>query len=103
MERQISVLEAKIDVFWKTVSIDAAKILHSPHPQHARRDELIEHFLADTLTWEELAEFAQTLRAAINDEHGLPGERMAASLLLRALEIRYGTLMYHTPPPPDGA
>lgn len=82
-------LETKVDVFWKGVGFDAAKILHSPHPEHARRDYLIERFMDERLTKEEMEELIRALIKARDDENVLKGERVAASIMLRAMEQRY--------------
>ena len=86
---RLTAVETKVEVFWKNVSYDAAKILHSPDPAHKRMDELIEKFLDDQIERDELNEFAKRLRQKKDDTGLVKGERLAAAMLLRAVEQRY--------------
>jgi hypothetical protein len=69
--------------------VDAARILHSPDPCLARRDELIEKFLAETISRTELSEFIEILQHLIDDHDAMPGDRLAASIIFRGIESRY--------------
>jgi hypothetical protein len=82
-------VEVKVDVFWQKVGKAAAEVLHSPHAEHWRRDQLIEKFQREELTWEEIQEFWTLLTAIKEDHQVLRGERLAASLVLQALAERY--------------
>lgn len=82
-------VEVKVDVFWKDVAFDAARILHTPHPENARRDYLIEQLLSQNITRSELEELVETLKKIIDEKNRVFGERMAASLLLRVLQKQY--------------
>ena len=35
LAERLARLETKVDVFWRGVSFDAARLLHSPHPEFA--------------------------------------------------------------------
>lgn len=87
---RLVVLETKIDVFWRGVSLDAAKLLHSPHEKWAERDILLERFIAGTLTMDEAAKLATMLDDILADDDGDPAEVMAASLVRRYLLAAYG-------------
>ena len=89
LEHRLTALETKVDVFWSRLAVDAAAILHSPDPRHARTDLLLEKLIDDRLTDRELAELATHLRHAVSDKTRLPGERLSAATILRALEARY--------------
>jgi hypothetical protein len=89
IRERIARMETKVEVFWKDVSFDAAKILHTPHPENARRDYLLEQFMKQEITIDELKELVDTLKAIIDQKHREFGERTAASNLLRALERQY--------------
>lgn len=89
MRERMTKVETKIEIFWKDVSYDAAKILHTPHPENARRDYLLERFVAQQITREELAELIQVLKDIIEEKGREFGERTAASNLLRALQGQY--------------
>jgi hypothetical protein len=90
LRERIATIETKVDVFWRTVCVDAARILHSPDPRLARRDELIEKFLAETISRTELSEFIEILQRLIDDHDAAPGDRLAASIIFRGIESRYG-------------
>jgi hypothetical protein len=85
---RLTKLETQVGIFWKGVSFDAARILHSPDPKHRRMDELIELYLDGTATEPDIAELMTKLRDKLNDTNGERGERMTASTMLRALEGR---------------
>lgn len=87
VERLVAV-ETKIDVFWKGIAIDAAKMLHQPHPEFARRDTLLEKFTFDELTREEAQELANALMPVYNSSTKI-AERIAAGILLRTLRIDF--------------
>jgi len=91
---RITALEVKTDVFWTGLMKDAATILHHPHAEHARRDELLEKLLAHELDDEEMLELRGRLVYAIGGAEtvGDPGEQLAASILLRLLDAEVGTL-----------
>lgn len=82
-------METKIEIFWKDVSFDAAKILHTPHPENARRDYLLEQFVSQQIKREELTELIGLLKLIIDEKSREMGERTAASNMLRALERQY--------------
>lgn len=86
---RLTAVETKVEIFWKNVSFDAAHILHSPDPAHRRMDELIEKFIDEKIDREELAEFVDRLRKKRDDTELVKGERLAAAMLLRAVEQRY--------------
>jgi hypothetical protein len=90
LAERLARLETKVDVFWRGVSFDAARLLHSPHPEFARQDSLLERFLAETLTVREARELAGLMSAVVKGDKTDPGERMAASVVLRYLAAWYG-------------
>jgi hypothetical protein len=89
LRERLTALEIKISVFWDSLSRDAAKILHTPHEINKFRDHLLEKFLDETITRDELAELIDILKKIIEDKDREFGERTAASTLLRALQGRY--------------
>lgn len=93
---RLSVLETKIELYWRNIALDQARILHMPHPEFARRDELLERLLSGEITLNELHELQEMLKAAIGGIHdsGDDGQRVAASILLRVIE---------TTMPPEGS
>jgi hypothetical protein len=89
---RLSVLETKIEVFWRTVAMDAAKIIHSPDPARAHIDRLLEQFIEGTLTKDEELELRKTLVMIRDHTPGQalefpihPGEQVAAAILLRTM------------------
>lgn len=89
LRERLVAIEVKIDVFWKNVAFDAAKILHTPHPENKRRDELLELFVEGKIKREELKELIIILKGILEDKLREFGERTAASNLLRAIEFQY--------------
>lgn len=92
LSEQVRVLETKMDVFWKSVAVDAAKILHQPDPKRAHIDKLLEAFMEDTLTEDEELQLRKYLVTIRNWEVGMevgfpvhPGEQTAAAILLRTM------------------
>lgn len=85
---RIVALETKMDVFWKGIAIDAAKMLHQPHPEFARRDYLLEQFTFDKLTKAEAKELADALMP-VWKESNTAAERIAAGILLRTLRVEF--------------
>lgn len=86
---RIVALETKIEIFWKNVAFDNAKILHTPHPKNARRDELLEKFVEEKFTKNELKELVIILQKIIVDNFNEFGERTAASQLFRTIAMLY--------------
>ncbi|AVT38816.1 hypothetical protein [Plantactinospora sp. BB1] len=91
LAERLARLETKVDVFWRGVSFDAARLLHSPHPEFARRDRLLERFQEGVLTSAEARELARMMAAVLNDRRADPGHHVAASVILRYLAAWYET------------
>jgi hypothetical protein len=89
LRERMTALEVKISLYWDAVTRDAAKILHTPHPENARRDYLLEQFVSQQITREELEELIKVLKNIIDEKARDMGERTAASNMLRALEQQY--------------
>lgn len=89
-EQRMTTVETKVEVFWRNVGVDAARILHSPDPALARQDFLLERFMADEITTEQLIELVVKLRNLYDEHDAEPGRRVAAANLMRAIEYRYG-------------
>lgn len=86
LEKSTVVIETKLQVFWTNVKFDAASILHSPDPAKWRTDYLIDQHKAGKLTEAEQVELEEILSCWLADHDLVAGERLAAALLLRALE-----------------
>lgn len=90
---RVEVLDTKMEVFWKSVALDAAKILHSPNPARRHVDELLEELMNGTITATRKRELRGILEH-VRDYHPgdpsdfpiYPGERVAAAILLRTME-----------------
>lgn len=90
---RLAVMETKIEVFWRSVAMDAAKIIHSPDPRRAHIDELLDAFMGGSLTTEQAAELRKILVFLRDWEPGkpanfpvYPGEQVAAAILLRTMD-----------------
>jgi hypothetical protein len=93
LRQDVAVLKSQVEVFWKAVALDAAKILHQPDPARAQMDHLLEALVEDILTPEEELQLRKYLVAVRNWEPGQdagfpvsPGEQTAAAILLRTME-----------------
>lgn len=82
-------VETKIDLFWRGLSVDAARVLHSPHPEWARRDALLEAFMSHRMTAEEAGELGAMLLEVFHDHDGDAGQRMAAAVVLKFLHTEH--------------
>lgn len=85
-----TLLESKMEVFWRNVAFDVSKILHSPHSGWEDLDALLEKFRDGSITPGEMAAMEEHLRDMV-DGRWVPAEvtradQVAASLLLRAIE-----------------
>lgn len=93
---RLAVIETKIDVYWRNVAMNAAQILHSPHPERAHVDALLEAFQAGTLDEKGHAELMGILKRVAEYEPGgedlgfpiHPGEQFAAVAILSIEEAR---------------
>lgn len=95
---RVAVLETKMEVFWKSVAMDAAKIIHSPDPRRRQVDRLIEAFqhAADgqgMMSGDEYNQLREKLLFIRDWEPGMnsdfpiyPGEQFAAAVLLRTMD-----------------
>lgn len=82
-------LETKVEVFWRQVSFTAAQALHSPHPEHARRDWLLEGYMAGKLAPEEMGELVRELERVQAKHDASTAEVLAAGILLHSIQQRY--------------
>lgn len=90
LQLDVKALETKMEVFWRNVSFDAARNLHTPHPHNERRDYLLEQYMDEKISRSELVELIQMLDKLVKDDNNRDfGERQAASLLLRTIEQRF--------------
>jgi len=97
LEARLKDVEVKLQLVWSGVTVRIASELHKPHPSYARRDELIEKYIAwkaggEALTFEELDEFLPLL-AETRDAGGgeaEPVERFYAGWLYDVLKVEYG-------------
>lgn len=92
VREDIAVLKNQVEVFWRQVGLDMAKVLHQPDPARAEVDALLEELMEDTLSPEGELELRRWLVKIRNWEPGKdigipvqPGEQTAAAILLRAM------------------
>lgn len=95
IDSRTSLLESKMEVFWRNVAFDVSKILHSPHAGWEDLDALLEKFRAASdggppLSSGEMADLETQLRDMV-EGRWVPADvtradQVAASLLLRAIE-----------------
>jgi len=89
-ESRVSILESKMEVFWRNVAFDVSKILHSPHPGWESLDALLEKFQVAEISAAEMADLETQLRDMVEGRWSpadvTRADQVAASLLLRAIE-----------------
>lgn len=89
-DSRISILESKMEVFWRNVAFDVSKILHSPHEGWEDLDALLEKFQAREISPPEMASLETQLRDMVEGRWEpaavTRADQVAASLLLRAIE-----------------
>lgn len=85
-------LETKVEILFRSVTVSAAQVLHSPHPEHARRDELLEQLMAGDMGLAEAAELAGLVDELLSDRvrPPTPAQRLAAGQVLGYLAARFG-------------
>lgn len=93
---RVAVLETQVDLLWKNLQKDMAKLLHSPDPRRAHVDYLMDKLIDDVpLTPQEENELRDILKQIMHYEVGIspdlgfpvhPGEQMQAAFLLRSLD-----------------
>ena len=90
-------LETKVEVFWRSVAMDAAKIIHSPDPRRKHIDDLLDAFTGGTITREQAGELRKILVKMRDwepgEDAGFPvyqGEQVAAAILLRTMDHAMG-------------
>lgn len=90
---RLSVVETKIDVYWRSVALGQANVLHQPDPRRRHIDVLLEAFSDGTITTEQGKQLKGYLRTISEWEPGQkaafpihPGEPGSAAMLLSHLE-----------------
>lgn len=94
LSSDVGIMKTQIEVVWRSVALDMAKILHKPDPARRHVDVLLEALQNETLTYDEELELRKLL-VLIRDwepgtDVGFPvtdGEQAAAALLLITMEF----------------
>lgn len=93
LDRRVTVMETKVEVFWQRIAVDVAKVLHHPEPSRARVDELLEVLMSGSMTSEDARELCGYLEIIRDWEPGnkapftvFQGEQVAAAILLHAMD-----------------
>lgn len=90
-----TVLETKMEVFWKNVALDVAKVLHSPNPAREHLDVLLEDLIAGRLAVGTRRDELRRVLRYIRDYHYgdpsdfpiYPGDQVAAAILLQTMDL----------------
>ena len=88
-------IDVKVELYWTTMAMNAAKNLHQPDPRRASVDRLLEAFMEGTLTADERIELKKILVQIRNYEPGksqldfpvMPGEQTSAAILLSTMDL----------------
>jgi hypothetical protein len=93
LKERVTIVETKMEVFWREIAGDMARVLHHPEPSRARVDELLDTLLAGTITPTEADELSGYLEVIRDWEYGMaapfkifPGEQVAAAILLHTMK-----------------
>jgi hypothetical protein len=93
LDKRVTVVETKMELFWQKLAGDMARVLHHPEPSRIAIDMLLEDLMDGTLTPEGTASLSRYLRLIRDWEPGrdvgfvvYPGEQVAAAILLHTLE-----------------
>lgn len=86
---RVTVIETKLGFVLQAIQVTTTHILHSPHPEHARRDYLLEKARADQLAHAEAVELARALER-MQAEQLDSGDQIAVGLLLAWLKAQFG-------------
>lgn len=84
---RLTVLEMKMEVFWKLVSVSSAQALHSPHTPEL--DRLIEKFQQEKINDFELLRFKELLKEVADDPEENKFRQKAALEVLALIHVRY--------------
>ena len=86
---RMSRVEFRMDILWKPVEKAMSELLHSPHPEHAERDILLEQLREDALSNGDAERLALLLLPIANGtEESSDGKRVAAALFIGRLAER---------------
>lgn len=93
LKERVSIVETKMEVFWKEIAWDMAKVLHHPEASRQRVDELLDVLMSDSMTECDQTELTGYLETIRDWEPGraapfriFPGEQVAAAILLHTLK-----------------
>lgn len=93
LDREMADTRVKVQVFWEAIAKDAARILHSPHPERFHIDALLEKFLDGSISDAECGELRRYLTYIVDWSHDqvpdfpiFPGDQVAAAILLRTID-----------------
>lgn len=91
---RITVLETKMEIFWRNVGVELARVLHSPNPARTHIDALLEALMEGRITAEERDELKGLLEYIRDyhpgDESDFPvyaGDQVAAAILLQTMSF----------------
>lgn len=89
VEDRVIVLETKTDVFWRNVSFDIARELHSPH--RPELDRLLEKYYSrdvgpERMSQAEIRRMEFLLKWLIDSDHEPKGDKVMAIILLSILK-----------------
>jgi hypothetical protein len=93
LKERVTIVETKMEVFWREIAGDMAKVLHHPEPSRARVDDLLDILMEAVLTPGEARELSGYLEIIRDWEPGqaapfkiFPGEQVAAAILLHTMK-----------------
>lgn len=89
LSNRVSLLERMVDMIFKQVTINFAANLHKPHPDYADRDGLIEKYVRENITPEELERFRGLLEFDRDNPECDFRDQALAKSILEMMDMQY--------------
>lgn len=89
VDNRVSLLERMMDMIFKQVSINFAANLHKPHPDYIERDRLIEKFVREQITPDEMQRFRLMLEHDRDNGDCDFKDQALAKSILEMMDMQY--------------
>jgi hypothetical protein len=89
LSNRVSLLERMVDMIFKQVTINFAANLHKPHPNYAERDSLIEKYVREQITPDELERFRGVLELDRDNPDCDFRDQALAKSILEIMDMQY--------------
>lgn len=93
IDTRLTVMETKVDLVWRNITLNSVAVLHHPEPSRARVDYLLDCLASGTITTDEMEELRGYLEIIMKWEEGnaapfkiFQGEQSAAAIVLSTMD-----------------